>query len=85
MNLSDCKEQIKEVIPVETKTTKIFFARKHFWNKWQGFVVTSIEEYKDWHEKHKGWKKCTVFIEGEVYFPDVVIERWTLQSSKDGA
>ena len=89
MNLSDWKEPgeiplcLKDVVPIKADYSRIFFARRHFWNKWQGFEVKSVEEYKDWHEKHKGWKKTQIFFKGEIHFPDtVLIERWTLQNKE---
>lgn len=91
MNLSEWREPgripscLEDVVPIKTDYSRIFFARKHFWNKWKGFEVKSVEEYKDWLENHKGWKKTQMFFKGEICFPDAVsIERWTLQSSEDG-
>ena len=58
---------------------KVFFAKKHFWNKWQGFRTDTLEEYKDWQETHKDWKKCRVFYNGIINIPNVPIKKWSLK------
>ena len=63
---------------------KIFFARKHFWNRWQGFEVNTPEDKKAWEETHKGWKKCRVFHDNIINIPNVPVKEWSLQNKEAG-